>query len=629
MDLARLANVARARRLGVLMLACVGAIHVHAAAGAQAQPRTSIETLDPAARFSAIIEMQQRLSPDLLGTADQRQALAELASWAEVPRSLFDRLLVLSTLAEESDRALVLRAMGGVRSRDAASFLLAKAGADPSERVRETAFAALATLSGRDDLGSDLAAWQAWATRGLTLSESEWRRRNQIGLAAQAKRLEAERRLAASRLVEAYRALWLAQAAERRDGFLAELLTDPMPELHRLGVELTRLELSSGRVLAEPVVEAAVGLLVDDRPSRRREAAGLVDLLAPEQGGAAVAAALAKERTPTVAASLLRASVRWPKAENEPAALAWFESGGPATPAASQALMAIHAKDVLSTDAAGRIVAVLRERPLDEVSGAGMRLLVALGTPEDHRRVARAMTSEQSAGRRAAAEALLPRAEFLDAVIDAALADAALFGPAIRAAMQHRPDSASFVALRGAVEAHETLRWESLVPLAERMPQAELLEVAWAVKEPARRERLFELALPEPDDELAGDVSDGVLAAVIELGRLRLDGGRPGEALEALDWLPAERRNGEATWVKLVSLVSLGRLAEAEAIDGPPGAWIEGLARSVDQPYAAAVQARIVERFADRLDEAAQQRLEAIQQRLAARESAQAEDGTD
>lgn len=569
---------------------------------------------DPAADPQTVTSTLAALDAGNVGTEAQRKAIESLATWPDVPRSMFDRLVALEALSAEADRPAVLRAMGGIRTRECVAYLLARAGPESPPRLRAAAFEALWALTGRDDLGDDLAAWQGWALEGLLLSETQWRRRITAGLAARATRLSANRSALATRLIDAHRDLWLAQPPERQDDFLAKLLLDQLPELRRLGAELARLELSGGKTLGDAVVTASITLLDDPQPRWRREAAALLDLIAPARGGEAIVAALAEEASPEAAAGLLRASVRWPDARNLVPALRWLEHGGEAAGASTQALLALHDQGLIAGDAhLSRIVTALRDRSIEEIGGAGMRLLVALGSADDRRRVALAMTSESSTLRRAAAEALVHRADALDALLDAALLDAALFGPALRSATQHRPDAASFASLSAAVARHESLRWEAIVPFAQRMPAAELRVVAWGASDTAERERLFELLLPDGESELPAETTDQTIADFVELARIRLDAARAGEAIATLQRVPGGRLPSEGRWVKLVALVSLGRLEEAEAVDGTPAAWIEGLTRAVDQPYARAILARIVERFEARLDEPARARLAEIE----------------
>ena len=569
---------------------------------------------DPASSPQRVSQTLELLATQHIGTEEQRRTIESLAAWPDVPRSMFDRLVAIESSSPEADRPAVLRAMAGVRTRECVAYLLARAGPESPARVRAAAFEALAGLTGRDDFGDDLTAWQSWALQGLTLSETQWRRRIIAGLAARGARLTSDRSVLAGRLIDAHRDLWLAQPPERQDEFLAKLLQDRLPELRRLGAELARLELSGGEPLGEAVVVAAIALLDDPHPRWRREGAALLDLIAPARGGEAIVAALAEEAVPEAAAGLLRASVRWPDARNLEPALRWLEHGGEATAASTQALLALHDQQLIAGDGApARIISALRDRSIEEIGGSGMRLLVALGSDEDRRRVALAMTSESSTLRRAAAEALILRADALDALLDAASLDPALFGPAMRAATQHRPDAASFASLSEAIAKHESLRWEAIVPFAQRMPQAELRIVAWGAKDQAERERLFELLLPGGEGELAADAADQTIADFVELARIRLDASRAGEALAALQRIPPARLPSEGRWVKLVALVSLGRLDEAEAVEGTPAAWIEGLTRAVEQPYARAILTRIVERFEARLDEPARARLAEIE----------------
>ncbi|MEX0744539.1 MAG: HEAT repeat domain-containing protein, partial [Phycisphaeraceae bacterium] len=228
----------------------------------------------------------------------------------------------LSAIAASERHELAARhgaalALGHQRSQAAAAVLIELIADDQPEAVRTPAFAALAVLTGREELGHDRAAWQAWWTSASELNEKQWHAHLLANFAEQTRLAREQHSRVEGRLVDAHRTLYRNAAGDEREARLIRLLEDPMPALRRLGLEMAVQRLVNDRAFEEPVREALRNRLDDPESAIRQRATLLLRDLADAPAADRVAHRLAEKREqsePVLRANLLLMS-RLPRIE--------------------------------------------------------------------------------------------------------------------------------------------------------------------------------------------------------------------------------------------------------------------------------------------------------------------------
>jgi hypothetical protein len=136
----------------------------------------------------------------------------------------------------------------------------------------------------------------------------------------------------------------------------------------------------------------------------------------------------------------------------------------------------------------------------------------------------------------------------------------------------------------------------------------------------ARRERV---SSERVDEARARAIADGL----VRLARVRVQLGKPAEAIAALDVLadvsqiPSVKPTldeAEVARLRVGSFVRLGRLADAEASTGPSDAegWLDGLSAVADKPFAKDVIERIDALFLGSMTEGQFARLQTLRRSI-------------
>jgi hypothetical protein len=549
-------------------------------------PRPDVTLVDQASKS----RLSQALDPG--GPASERAVvLAAIAAEPVAPAWLGGPLARLLAEGSVDDRPVVAAALGSVRTRESFRALLNAAIRADSPRLTDAATGAMARLTGRSDIGGDLAGWERLLGQVQWLPEAEWRLTLAEWLARGADQTIRDRDAAMSRLSDLYtERLASAPDASAREKTLRELLTDPTPAMQRLGLSLSLRELANARPLNPGVADAAAALLSSPHPETRRLTAQLLATLSPASTDAAVLDALSVETDPQAASDLLVAASRRPRAALAASALRWMSGPEPARSGALGCLLALEESGLL-TDRATRdqVAGVVRASRSDELSVASVRLLLALGDASDAQRVARMLERAADPARAVAAEAMSRHAPSLDALVSAASADPALAPIAIAGLIRHRatPDGlAAALALAG--DNTELVRQPAL-KLAADLPATDLVRLASGVRDAALRQDLLARlpgASPQP----------GLDEGLLLLARTRLELRRPVAALAALD---AARNDAPGVAdLRRVVLIRLGRLDAPELARASTETWIAGLEASLDQVHAPQVIAAIDARAA-------------------------------
>lgn len=613
MNLVRSASFRSLRRAPAILSLLLGASWLHA------QPAPSLHAADVAQR-AALVKVIAA------GSANEpaRALLAAIAQDSDPPAWTLAPLLEASKHAADADIPALARALSSHRSRDAAAALLDLLPRATSLDARDALFDGLERLTGRTDLSRDSQVWSAWLAQAQSWDELRWQTELARAQADRADRTDVARDQAAARLVESLRRIHLATRPEDRPAFLSALLSDPLDDVRRLGIELASRELAEGNRLDNAVANAALDLLASHSASLRAQAAELVNQLAPEAGEARALAALARETDPSAAASLLRLSTRWPSPRALPIAMAWLDRGGPVRDAAIEALRGLERAGLLvNDDDRVRTLRAVRDVPLNQLSPAGCWLRAVLGTTWDHEQIASLLRSPQADVRLAAAQAVVDDPVHLDSIIAAAAVDPALIDAAVTGVYLFRQTAAGFKAIAVATAGKPEIRRSALVRVADVLEAPDLLAASRTLTdEPALREAI--LALFADGDRIMSERADptnarAIEAGLIELARLRLTLKRPADAVAALDALATldPTATSPANALRLQALFELGRFDRPEVTRASVQDWLVALQALNDRAQALAALTAFSDRFSGSLPTDAATALERIKLRWA------------
>jgi len=509
----------------------------------------------------------------------------------------------------------LLGALGSFRTMPAATLLVSYTGEHHASPIRSAAFSALTRLSGRDDLGTDRGAWEAWAQRARTLTNEQWESELLRGLARRADRASSQRREAGTRLTDALRRVHIRTPADERSILLAEWMQDPLPEVRDLGLELVSRELADTGRLDTRIGEAALRLLAHGDPAVRSSAAVLVRQLAPVGASEAVLMALSKETDERAAAALLLAAARWPSPSAASIVMGWLERSGAASSGAWEAALALSNAGVLDEAQRHRVLDAARRDENAARWPAACTLMCELGDDNDRDRALSWLETGSAAVRIAVADSLLWYPEYLNAILRAASANQDLYGAAVRAAVVHAPTAATFAQVAALPAATPQSARDGLLLLAGRLSAPDL----WTVIRDAQDETLQAALLPELANENRV-LSEGrmpekqraIARGVLLMAESDLQRGDAAGALAALDGSPvlsAIVPPSEGDPLRAAALIALGRLAEADDLDVPPAAAIRGLQLSRGAAHERTAARMILDRYGDALS--AEQRAEA------------------
>ncbi|XVJ60190.1 MAG: hypothetical protein HEQ23_12655 [Tepidisphaera sp.] len=579
------------------------------------------------------------------GSLVTRELLGRMAQGRPVPGWAVDSVVRASETWDEASADAMARALAGARTRPAAEALISMVDRMRGSAGRQAVLGGLVDLTGRDDLPAEIPAWRTLLQETAGWSDERWFRAIAEWQAQRAARLADIERRASSRLLDTLKQIHVTTPATERSKLLSTLLSDPLVEVRLLGIDLALRELASANPLGPEVATSSLRLLADTDEGVRATAAGLVLQLSPAGASEVAAGALARETSPKAAIPLLRLAIRASGQTAVDQAIAWLESPdrGPegATPtdisracrdAAVDLAWHLTRRGIMNsvTDRA-RVMTSVRGIPAGELAPGGCFLTGLLGDATDIERIAGLLTSTDPAIRLAAAETVVVYAAHLDALLAAARADSRLVEVAVRGVQLHRQTAEGFVAIERVTVGRPELRRVSLVAVSDVLPAPEvLIAIESIVGEPdlkeavlstlARRERV---SSERVDEARARAIADGL----VRLARVRVQLGKPAEAIAALDVLadvsqiPSVKPRldeAEVARLRVGSFVRLGRLADAEASTGPSDAegWLDGLSAVTDKPFAKDVIERIDALFLGSMTEGQFARLQTLRRSI-------------
>lgn len=490
------------------------------------------------------------------------------------------------------------------RTRDAARSLVdALAAAD--DTTRDKAARALADFSGRTNLGTDVAAWQAWLSEADAMSDREW----QASIAAaQAQRAQAAETAVAetqTRLIATLRRLHLITPASERATLLAELLDDSMSCVQELGFELVQRELSAAADLGPQVGQSAVRLLSSDNPKARSRAAALVRQLVPDGAGSAVIATLGVETDEAVAEDLLLALQRYQGPECVDGVLAWASHPSKARERALETLWDLtRAGHLRGDEQRTRALAIARGIPVAERTPASIYLLDFLGSTQDAQAIAQSLLIGPAQVRQAAAQTLVWYEDLQPALLLAAEDQPELFPYAAQTQLVHRPTPQGYRLLLGLKGWDTPQGRDQLSALARAMTSPELDTLLYTTTDASLRQSLWEeLVRPERimAEQGVPEAETVIAAATWKLAQQALEDRRFDRAVTLLDRAPAAINDvagvGPVTALKCATFIAFGRIDLAQATDAPASAWLQGVTLCIEEPHALTAIAACEEKF--------------------------------
>jgi len=567
------------------------------------------------------------------GAADARNLLLDVAAstsnlhaWMLEPF----RAIVEHPQTASSGRSAAILAIGSIRSREAMRTLIPWLDDRARPELREVAARALSRQTGRADLGADQRRWREWFGQVEWLPELEWRTLLAQNLADAADRAVRERDRSTAMLLDSLRARFQdAATSAQRSAMLVEFLRHEVSPVRTLGIQLTRQELANARPL-EPIVATAAEALLDDRSREfRRAAAELLGILAPTDGGQAIAAALVREEDPDVIAPLLRSAARNPSPELASVVVRWLDGPESCREPALSAAAALYAAGFLTKPQDLRTLRdALRDIPLQELApgtSGTLALYYTLGDEQDREKVRGLLTAPDPVRRRAAADLLSKDPFATDALIAAATNDPTLVASAARAVALHRATIGGYEAVANLPAASDATRREILLRVAAELPPQDLLSAAIGASPPEFREALLSRLTETQELQTFGiwrsarqTPHPAVVSGLLLLCQTRLDLGQPAGALEVLnDLLPISELIDIAEFegMRTVALLWLNRIEEALACNASASAWLDGLERAIDLPHAPSI-IRILESKFNPIEGRESDRLQAIRSRL-------------
>ncbi|MEO1130527.1 MAG: hypothetical protein AAFX05_12595, partial [Planctomycetota bacterium] len=622
------------RALLAALTACLSICCPSAAtAEPDSDPQGAISTLtDPTADASARAEAAQSLidegsdeammvlAASLLRNqpAGAREIVANAIARADsAPATLLQTLITATRSAGDDDAIVLLRALARYPDRRAAEVAFAFLERDPAAGP-EVAAAAIDALT-RQTAASPLTPeqWLEWWDRHERLTDAAWSSMVARNQADRAARVLEQRDGLAIRLGEVYRRLYALTPEEDRSAQIAELMRAERPELQRLGLDLARRALLNARPLGQRVVAASTELL--QRETRdaqlRAAAADLLDKLDPPTMPDEAAAVLLAETHPDVAAPLLRLLARHPREGLTEAVVRWAVRDGRARAAAFDAGSALLAVGMLQPQTARRLAMAVDAVPDAELSLGAVRLL---GEQGDAQRLTRLLASPEPALARAAASALVPNPEALDAILHAARSAPQLFDACEQAILLHRATTDGFEQLMSIPDVPKEALEDGLTAVARALSPTDLQRAANSVGDPRLRAQLLShVVSPDFGQDVDADAHRDL---VRELVRAHIDAANPTAALEIIEsaWADPEPEDQRT---QIMCLLWLGRLDDAtevsQTVEDAAAAWLDGLERVIDAPIAAEIAARLDQLFAETLDAAETERLAALRERIA------------
>ncbi|HVP12810.1 MAG TPA: HEAT repeat domain-containing protein, partial [Phycisphaerae bacterium] len=417
---------------------------------------------------------------------------------ADPSLTLETRLAAIGTLGAMGDNFQVVAALVSLTQ-------------DKNAQVRSAVLVALAQVVGVEHLDADAA--QAWWRRHESMSQADWTAEVNERRIAQNNRLRNERNLLSTRLIAAYREVFLHSPEDDRSRRLLAFLSDELPEIRDLGLDLVNAAITDRKDVTAEIKVRLTEMISDPNPAIRLKVAQIIGDLRLTGAVSKLIEALGTEVDHRVRSALVNAIGRLDGSQAVPALVDRLNDDVPSVVAQTAMALANIARTTVPDDplTLQAVSSALLERFAlvppqdDELREKLLDAMTRIGA-ESFRQVFKAeMAADRSVRiRRAALAGLATYADL--AAADEVLPLLAAPEPEMRlaavtalgkcgrresdlAALNGRFDSKS--------ESDPAVRqraWESFMAIAQRLPPQDLLRVAEQFARPddkaAQRQRL-------------------------------------------------------------------------------------------------------------------------------------------
>lgn len=215
------------------------------------------------------------------------------------------RPLALETSQRRPKRLAAIDALGSMGEEKNAVAVLRVLLDDASRSLRAAALDAFSQATGIAH--PDIAAAKDWWDKHSQMSTVEWLRTVNNARNGQVRALSGEKTELARRLIASYRDIYLQTPESARPPYLKSLLTDSLPAVRLLGLDLIN-DLITDRKEIDPAIKPLVaGTLVDPDPRVRMMAARMVSDLRLSVGLAKLTDAISRELVDEVRAAQVAA----------------------------------------------------------------------------------------------------------------------------------------------------------------------------------------------------------------------------------------------------------------------------------------------------------------------------------
>jgi HEAT repeat protein len=138
---------------------------------------------------------------------------------------------------------------------------------DKNAQIRSAALLALAVVSGIEHIDADAA--QAWWQQHKSMSQADWAAEMNERRITQYNRLRAERSLLTTRLIAADREVFLHTAEADRPRKLLAFLSDELPEIRDLGLDLVNAAITDRKDVTPEIKVRLTEMIADPNPALR------------------------------------------------------------------------------------------------------------------------------------------------------------------------------------------------------------------------------------------------------------------------------------------------------------------------------------------------------------------------
>lgn len=399
-----------------------------------------------------------------------------------------------------------------------------------------------------------------------------------------------------------YRRLHIELDDSGRSDLIVDLFNDSRVEIRELGFELTDRDLSSNTVLLAEVSEAAIGMLDDASPEIRSKAARLITRLVPPDAMIVLTESLAHETDALAAEPMLMGIARWPSPEAVDPVLMWFlRTDAPFASACSAAWSIEQAGYWETQQHHPQLLNRLRSANPQSLHEEGMKLIARFGDASDLRVLLSLLLEEDQNQQQWAANALVETPRAVEMLVQAAEENDRLFKAACDSLIRHRATPEGLRRLVSLPYPEEGVRIDAIVRMGAALESDRLAEAVRLADLDSTQTVLLLNRLLNGNIEITARVAKGI----IQLAQIELDALRPNRAFEATIALddasldPAERSKIDT--IKAISLILLGKMDEALAVNTDAELWFATIQRTTDIELRKRIAGFMIESFGESL----------------------------